>query len=67
MPYLIDTDIMIDVSRKNVGAANYVDSLERTFDSLITATAMEESLTLATLNRKHYHMIDGLSLEGPKY
>jgi predicted nucleic acid-binding protein len=33
------------------------------FDSLVAATAMEEALTLITLNRKHYQMIEGLQLK----
>ena len=37
------------------------------FDSLIAATAMENGLTLVTLNRKHYQMIEGLALEAPLY
>jgi predicted nucleic acid-binding protein len=37
------------------------------FDSLVAATAMEQALTLVTLNRKHYQMIEGLRLEVPDY
>ena len=37
------------------------------FDSLVAATAMEKALTLVTLNRKHYQMIEGLQLEVPEY
>jgi predicted nucleic acid-binding protein len=37
------------------------------FDSLVAATAMEKALTLVTLNRKHYRMIEGLQLEVPDY
>lgn len=122
---LIDTDVMVDVSRGNVLAANYVDSLSdpaisiitayelivgardkrdsagidslvsvypvihidaaigqrayellnqharadglRTFDSLITATALERGCVLVSRNRKHFAMIDGLRLEAPSY
>jgi predicted nucleic acid-binding protein len=35
--YLIDTDVMIDVSRRNVAAASYVDSLDDITISIITA------------------------------
>jgi hypothetical protein len=35
------------------------------FDSLVAATALEKALTLVTLNRKHYQMIEGLHLEMP--
>lgn len=37
------------------------------FDSLIAATAMERALTLITLNRKHYEMIEGLPIDVPRY
>jgi predicted nucleic acid-binding protein len=36
-------------------------------DSLIAATALEEGLTLATKNRKHFRMIHDLKLEVPEY
>ena len=39
----------------------------RTLDSLIAATALEEGLTLATKNRRHFQMIDDLELEVPNY
>jgi predicted nucleic acid-binding protein len=123
--YLIDTDVMIDVSRGNADAASYLDSLSeaaisiitahepivgardkrdlagidslismysvkhidaaigllaydllkkyaksdglRTFDSLIAATAMERGLRLASRNRKHFAMIDGLQVDVPRF
>ena len=37
------------------------------FDSLIAASAMENALTLITLNRKHYEMIESLRLKVPNY
>ena len=37
------------------------------FDSLVAATAIEKALTLVTLNRKHYQMIEELLLEVPDY
>jgi predicted nucleic acid-binding protein len=37
------------------------------FDSLIAATALEHDLTLVTRNRRHYAMIDGLTLQVPAY
>lgn len=126
MPFLIDSNVLIDVSRGNAGAIQYVDRLAEpwvlsqvtamelivgardkrdletidgflalcpvvplsdsigtgayrllktytkshglhVFDSLVAATAMEKVLTLVTLNRKHYQMIDGLQLEVPEY
>jgi predicted nucleic acid-binding protein len=39
----------------------------RTLDSLIAATALEDGLTLATKNRKHFQMIGDLKLEVPNY
>jgi predicted nucleic acid-binding protein len=39
----------------------------RTFDSLIAATAIEEGRTLVTRNRKHFGMVDGLTMEIPAY
>ena len=35
--------------------------------ALIAATALEEGLKLASKNRKHFEMIDGLDLELPVY
>jgi predicted nucleic acid-binding protein len=126
MPLLIDSNILIDVSRGNPGAIRYVDSLREpwalsqvtamelivggrdkrdlamidaflslytvvplsdnvgktayrllktyakshglhVFDSLVAATAMEHGLTLVTLNRKHFRMIEGLRLDVPVY
>ena len=126
MPFLVDSNVLIDVSRGNEGAIKYVDSLAESwalsqvtamelivgardkrdlatidgflslypvvplsdsigtgayrllktyakshglhvFDSLVAATAMEKALTLVTLNRKHYRMIEGLQLEVPDY
>ena len=39
----------------------------RTLDAVIAATALEEGLTLATRNRKHFQMIRELMLEVPNY
>lgn len=39
----------------------------RTLDSLIAASAMEAGLVLATRNRKHFAMINGLTLNVPSY
>jgi len=38
-----------------------------TLDAVIAATALEEDLTLATRNRKHFQMIRDLKLEVPNY
>jgi predicted nucleic acid-binding protein len=126
VPFLIDSNVLIDVSRGNAAAIKYVDALPEpwsisqvtamelivgardkrelatidsflalyqvaplsesigaraygllktyakshglhVFDSLVAATAMEKTLTLVTLNRKHYQMIEGLLLEVPDY
>jgi predicted nucleic acid-binding protein len=126
VPFLIDSNVLIDVSRGNPAAIKYVDRLPEpwalsqvtamelivgardkrelatidtflstysvvplsdsigvrayrllrtyakshglhVFDSLIAATAIEKALTLVTLNRKHYHVIEGLLLEVPDY
>lgn len=126
MPFLIDSNVLIDVSRGNTAAIKYVDSLPEpwalsqvtamelivgardkrdlatideflslyqvvplsdsigtrayrllkayakshglhVFDSLVAATAIENALTLVTLNRKHYQMIEGLLLAVPDY
>lgn len=126
MPYLVDTDVLVDVSRKNEAAIDFLDQLDdpwsisiitalelivgarnkkevtqidqlvavysaipltteigtssygllrqfakshglRVFDSLIAATAIEESLKLLSKNKKHFQMIGHLNLEVPKY
>jgi len=126
MPYLVDTNIMVDVTRGSAKAADYLDSLADawsismitylellvgartqretadldlvlsgyqaippneditrrayyliktyarshgldTLDALIAATALEEGLTLATKNRKHFQMIAEVKLEVPNY
>ena len=123
MPYLIDSDVLIDISRGKAAALEYMDALpegwaisqisalelivgardqrdmadidtflsayvvmplqgsagSRAYELLkryakshglhvfVAATAMEEKLTLVTKNRKHFGMIEGLSLEVPQY
>lgn len=126
MPYLIDSDVLIDIPRGNAAARAYIDALPegwgisqvsalelivgarekrdlgeidaflsanvivplrsstgtrayqllkqyakshglRVFDSLIAATAIEEGLTLVCNNRKHFGMIEGLTLAVPQY
>jgi predicted nucleic acid-binding protein len=99
MPYLIDSDVLIDISRGQPAALDFVDALPEgwaisqvaalelivgarayellklyakshglhVFDSLVAATAIEEGLTLVTRNRRHFGVIDGLSLEVPQY
>ena len=126
MPYLVDTDVLIDVSRNNEAAIDFLDQLDdswsmsiitalelivgarnknevtqidqliaaysaipltaeignssygllrqfvkshglRVFDSLISATALAENLTLVTKNKKHFQMISTLKLRIPAY
>ena len=126
MPYLIDSDVLIDISRGNHAAGAYLDALPEgwaisqisalelivgarnnrdlanidaflsdyvivplrgstgsrayqllkryakshglhVFDSLVAAATIEEDLTLVTRNRRHFEMIEGLSLEVPQY
>ncbi len=37
MPYLVDSDVLIDASRGNVGAASYLNSLDEWSVSVVTA------------------------------
>lgn len=126
MPYLLDSDVLIDISRGSRAAREYVDALPEkwaisqvsalelivgardqrdladidaflsafvtlplrshsgsraytllklyakshglhVFDSLVAATALEEGFTLVSKNRRHFGMIEGLSLEVPRY
>jgi len=126
MAYLVDTNIIVDVTRGSAGAVDYLDSLGdawsismitcleilagartqretndldlvlsgyraippnediarranhlvKTYarshglgavDAVIAATALEEGLTLASKNRKHFQMIRDLRLEVPDY
>ena len=126
MPYLVDSDIMVDLTRGSRAAADYLDSLGEAWsvsmitclellagartqsetndldvlltgyraippsediarraydlmktytrshglhplDALIAATALDEGLTLASKNRKHFQMISRLDLEVPEY
>lgn len=54
--YLIDTDVMIDVSRRNAAAATYVDSLDDISISIITA----HELIVGARNQRDAEGIDGL-------
>ncbi len=126
MPYLIDSDVLIDISRGNPAARDFMDAISEgwvisqvsrlelivgarvkrdlanieaflsaylvvplrasigerayellkvygkyhglhVFDSLVAATAVEEGLTLLTKNRRHFGMIEGLTLAVPSY
>ena len=126
MPYLVDSDVLIDISRGKAPVREYIDALPEgwaisqisalelivgprdnrdladidaflsgyvivplrgsigtrayellklyaksqglhVFDSLIAATAIVEGLSLVTKNRRHFGMIESLSLEVPQY
>src|SRR5438128_757675 len=54
--YLIDTDVMIDVSRRNAAAATYVDSLDAITISIITA----HELIVGARNQRDADGIDSL-------
>jgi predicted nucleic acid-binding protein len=54
--YLIDTDVMIDVSRGSSAAATYVDSLDDVTISIITA----HELIVGARNHRDASAIDGL-------
>ena len=54
--YLIDTDVMIDVSRRNAAAANFVDSLDDITISIITA----HELIVGARNQRDADSIDSL-------
>jgi predicted nucleic acid-binding protein len=54
--YLIDTDVMIDVSRGSCAAATFVDSLEDITISIITA----HELIVGARNHSDAAAIDGL-------
>jgi predicted nucleic acid-binding protein len=56
MVSLIDTDVMIDVSRRNEGAANYVDSL---FDPAISIVTAQE-LIVGARDKRDLAGIDSL-------
>ncbi len=54
--YLIDTDVIIDVSRGSAAAATFVDSLEDITISIITA----HELIVGARNQRDAAAIDGL-------
>src|SRR5258706_14836302 len=54
--YLIDTDVMVDVSRRNADAANYVDSLEEIWIAIVTA----QELIVGARDKRDVAAIDGL-------
>ena len=56
MVSLIDTDVMIDLSRENADAANYLDSLSDPAISIVTA----QELIVGARDKRDLHTIDSL-------
>jgi predicted nucleic acid-binding protein len=56
MVSLIDTDVMIDLSRENANAASYLDSLDDPAISIVTA----QELIVGARDRRDLHAIDSL-------
>ena len=54
MPFLIDTDVMIDVSRGNASAASLLDALESPSISIVTA----QELIVGARDKKDLAAID---------
>jgi predicted nucleic acid-binding protein len=57
MVYLIDTDVMIDVSRENANAATYLDSLADPAISIVTA----QELIVGARDKRDLAGIDSVS------
>ena len=57
MPYLVDTDVLIDVSRNNEAAINFLDQLDDSW-SVSIITALE--LVVGARNKKEVSEIDQL-------
>ena len=56
MAYLIDTDVMVDVSRRNADAANFVDSLPDAWIAIVTA----QELIVGARDKRDVAGIDSL-------
>ena len=59
--YLVDTDVIIDVSRRNAAAATFVDSLADIAISIVTA----HELIVGARNQRDAEGIDGLIKSHP--
>jgi predicted nucleic acid-binding protein len=57
MPYLIDTDVLVDVSRNNEAAIDFLDQLDNSWSKSII-TALE--LIVGARNKKEVTQIDQL-------
>lgn len=65
---LIDSDVLVWLTRGHPGAAELIDALAlshgmRLADALIGATAIELKATLITANVKHFSSVEGLTIE----
>jgi predicted nucleic acid-binding protein len=61
MAYLIDTDVMVDVSRRNAAAAEYVDSLTDVWIAIVTA----QELIVGARDQRDVAAIDSLIASYP--
>ena len=61
MAYLVDTDVMVDVSRRNAHAANYVDSLQDAWIAIVTA----QELIVGARDKRDVAGIDSLIASYP--
>jgi len=57
MPYLVDTDVLVDVSRNNEAAIDFLDQLDDSW-SLSIITALE--LIVGARNKKEVSQVDQL-------
>jgi predicted nucleic acid-binding protein len=64
MAYLLDSDVLIDISRNRTESIDYVDMLPDPW-AISQVTAME--LLVGARNKRHFTMIDSLVLEVPDY
>jgi tRNA(fMet)-specific endonuclease VapC len=61
MAYLIDTDVMVDVSRQNAAAADLVDSLRDAWIAIVTA----QELIVGARDKRDVAAIDSLIASYP--
>lgn len=61
--YLIDTDVCIELTRKNPIVVEHVRAVGAFEYMFIAATALEEDLILVTGNTDHFERIPGLRIE----
>jgi tRNA(fMet)-specific endonuclease VapC len=61
MAFLIDTDVMVDVSRRNADAANYIDLLTDAWIAIVTA----QELIVGARDKRDVAGIDSLIASYP--